>query len=187
MPSLGDIANDIETRLDDIKNNTQGIVNQLNQLNGEVNQLNNTDQLGFANLAQGLSVLVQLQQQANDLLASNDKQNQTIICWLANIAHVLCDIKRDTDQEILLQKKLVKTSEHVDDMLTLVHSREAVEVDNQHELEDRIGKCCPEKETEPKPCFSECAAPGLPDYHPVKVDWTPIRFPRPAANPPQSS
>lgn len=178
MPSLGDIAHDVETRLDDIKSNTLGILNN-------TTTIINTEQLGFSNLAQGLSVLVQLQQQANDLLASNDKQNQTIICWLANIAHVLCDIKRDSDEEVRLQKELVKSIEHVDDILTLVHSREAMEVHNQHELEERIEHCCPKKEPEPKPCFSECAAPALPDYHPIKSDWTPIRFPRPAAQPQQ--
>ena len=181
MPSLGDIANDIQTRLDDIKSNTLGILNNTGTIINQINQVHATEQLGFANVAQGLAILIQLQLQANDLLSWNDKQNQTIICWLANSAHVLCDIKRDTTHQVRLQTKLVSLVEHLDQILTLVHAREAVEVQSQNELKERIGKCCPTKDPEPQPCFAECASPILPDYEPVKVDWTPIRFPRPAA------
>lgn len=183
MPSLGDIANDIEGRLDDIKSytlgtrdNTATIINQLSQLETKVDQVNSTAQLGFTNLAQGLAVLIQLGTQNNDLLESNDKQNQTIICWLDHIAHILCDIKHNTDIEVRLEKEMSTTLEHVDDILELVHAREAMEVMNQEEIEKRLEECCPKEEPAPRPCFENCASPALPDYHPVKSDWLPIHF-----------
>lgn len=191
MPSLGDIANDIEARLDDLKTNTHGtwdntstIIGQLTQLELKVDQVNNTAQLGFTNLAQGLAVLIQLGMQNNDLLAANDKQNQTIICWLDHIAHVLCDIKHNTDAEVKLQKEMSATLSHLDHILELVHSRAAMEVLNQEKLEHRLEECCPKKEPVPGPCFENCAAPALPDYNPIKSDWTPIHYNRPAGSQP---
>jgi len=172
MPSIGDIANDIESRLDDIKSYTLAT-------RDNTNTLVTATESGFTNLAQGLAVLVQLQAQTNDLLASNDQQNQTIICWLSNIAHVLCDIKHNTDAEVKLQKRMSATLTHIDDILELVHGREAIEIAERHELEKRIEKCCPEEEPAVKPCFEDCTAPRLPNYIPVKVDWKPIQFVRP--------
>ena len=186
MPSIGDIANDIEARLDDIKTNTLGtsnntgtIIGQLTQLDFKVGQINHTAQLGFTNLAQGLAVLIRLGIQNNDLLASNDKQNQTIICWLDHIAHVLCDIKHNTDTEVKLQKEMSATLSHLDDILELVHAREALEVLNQQELEKRLEECCPKEEPAPQPCFENCESPRLPDYQPVKPDWQPIHYTTP--------
>ncbi len=183
MPSIGDIANDIEARLDDIKTNTLGtsnntgtITGQLTQLDFKTGQINLTAQLGFTNLAQGLAVLIQLGIQNNDLLASNDKQNQTIICWLDHVAHVLCDIKHNTDSEVKLQKEMSATLSHLDDILELVHAREALEVLNQQELEKRLEECCPKEVPAPQPCFENCESPRLLDYHPVKPDWQPIHY-----------
>jgi hypothetical protein len=185
MPSIGDIANDIETRLDDIKtntlntsNNTSTVINQLTQLNSAVVQVNSTAQLGFTNLAQGLGLLIQLEMQSNDLLASNDKQNQTIICWLDHIAHVLCDIKHNTDTELKVQKNISATLTDLDDVFDLVHAREAMEVRNQRQVEKRLEECCGKPDPEPPPCFQNCEAPKLPDYHPIKSDWKPVRFDR---------
>ncbi len=186
MPSIGDVANDVKAQLEDLKtntlqtsNNTGTIINQLSQLDIKVGQVNNTAQLGFTNLAQGLAVLIQLQIQNNDLLASNDKQNQTIICWLDHVAHVLCDIKHNTDAEVSLQKHISATLSNVDDILELVHAREAMEVMNQNELKKRLEECCPKVEPAPQPCFENCESPRLPDYNPVKPDWTPIHYATP--------
>jgi hypothetical protein len=183
MPTIGEIADEVKAKLDDIKsytldtsNHTGTIINQLTQLDIKVGQVNHTAQLGFTNLAQALAVLIKLQTQNNDLLASNDKQNQTIICWLDHVAHVLCDIKHNTDTEVKLQKEMEATLSHLDDVLKLVHAREAIEVGNQYDLEKRLQECCPEKEPEPQPCFKNCESPKLPDYNPVKTDWKPIIY-----------
>jgi hypothetical protein len=186
MPSIGDVANDVKALLEDVKtgaigtrDNTSTIINQLTQLDAKVGQVNNTAQLGFTNLAQGLAVLIQLEIQNNDLLASNDKQNQTIICWLDHIAHVLCDIKHNTDTEVKIQKEMSATLSHLDDVLELVYAREAMEVMNQHELEKRLEECCPKEVPAPQPCFENCESPRLPDYQPVKPDWQPIHYTTP--------
>jgi len=183
MSSIGDIANEAKALLEDIKantlgtrNNTSTIINQLTQLDTKVDQLNDTAQSGFTNLARGLALLVQLQFQNNELLAGNNSQNETIICWLNNIAHVLCDIKHNTDTEVILQKEISTTLSHLDDIMELVHSREALETANRYELENRLEECCPTEEPEPRPCFRDCTTPKLPGYEPIKPSWNPINY-----------
>lgn len=183
MPSIGDIANEAKALLEDIKtntlgtrNNTSNIINQLAQLDTKVAQLNNTAQSGFTNLAQGLAVLTQLQIQNNELLAGNNLQNETIICWLDKIAHVLCDIKHNTDAEVEFQKEISATLSHLDDILELVHGREAMQVANHNDLENLVDERCPKEEPPLLPCFKDCISPQLPDYRPVKIDWKPIRY-----------
>jgi hypothetical protein len=183
MPSIGDVANDVKALLEDLKtntlqtsNNTGTIINQLTQLDIKVGQVNNTAQSGFTNLAQGLAVLIQLQIQNNNLLADNNKQNTTIICWLDHIAHVVCDIKHNTDTEVKLQTEMAATLSHLDDVMELVHAREAMEIKNQYEMEKRLEECCPKEEPAPQPCFKDCESPKLLDYNPVRPDWQPIRY-----------
>lgn len=191
MPSIGEMANEAKALLEDIKSNTLGtsnntntIISQLTQLDIKVAQVNNTAQLGFTNLAQALAVLIQLQTQNNSLLADNNKQNTTIICWLDHIAHVACDIKHNTDTEVKLQKEILAELSHLDDVLELVHAREAMEVKNQYDLEKRLDECCPKEEPVPQPCFRDCESPKLPDYTPIKTDWNPIRYPTPTGGQP---
>jgi len=186
VPTIGEIADDINGQLEDVKTNTLGtqqntntIITQLTQLDNQVHHLNNTAQSGFSNLAQGLAVLIKLQTQSNDLLATNNKQNATIICWLDHIAHVACDIKHNTDAEVKLQKEISATLSHLDQVSNLVHSREAVEIRNQQEFVKRLEECCPTDEPRPQPCFKDCASPKLPDFQPIKSDWQPIRFTTP--------
>jgi hypothetical protein len=189
MPSIGDIANEAKALLDQIntntlgtRNNTSNIIDQLTQLNTKVGQLNNTVESGFTNLAQGLSLLIQLQIQNNDLLAGNNRQNETIICWLYKIAHVLCNIKQNTDTELKLQKEISATLSHIDDILELVHAREAMDIKNHYDLESRMDKCCPIEEPKPQPCFEDCESHRLPGYKPINSDWKPIRYEQPKDN-----
>lgn len=192
MPSIGEIAAESKALLEDIKTNTLStrniaadILTQVTQINttashidAGVGQLNLTSQAGFHNLAQGLAVLIALQQQNNNLAAENNRQNATIICWLDNIANVLCDIKHDTDQEVVLQTRMAKTLDHVDAVLEHAHPAAALDVGKLDELEERIKRCCPDKAPEPQPCFRRCEAPQQIPYEPIRTDWKPIDFPR---------
>src|SRR4051794_40054129 len=136
MPSLEDVANEIKSILEDertntteikghtnaIKNDTAAIKTNSDTIVVQLNQLDSDLKAGFSNLAQGLQVLIALGLQSNQLSADNNKQNETIICWLTNIANTLCEVKRNTDREVVLQKKLSSTLTHLDDIAELVHS-----------------------------------------------------------------
>jgi hypothetical protein len=125
-----------------------------------------------------MAVLIALQLQNNNLAAENNKQNATVICWLDNIANVLCDIKRNTDQEVLLQTRMATTLDHVDAVLEQAYPAGALAVRKLDELEQRIERCCPDKVPEPEPCFRRCEAPQLIPYEPIRTDWKPVDFPR---------
>ncbi len=183
MPSLADVANDIKALLNDIKssslatkNNTATIATNTAQTAANVMILNATSQAGFSNIANGIAVEIALQHQTNDLLNVNNKQNDVIICWLKNIANVLCNIKHNTDRSVELETEINITLEHIDNIIELVNSEQAMEVLKHDELQKQIEKCCPPPRIDPKPCFDGCEAPKYPDYNPIDTKWTPIKF-----------
>jgi hypothetical protein len=184
--SIGDIANEAKAILEDIRTNTLGTRNDTTQLiteshdiEGRISHLDGTVQGGFTNLAQGVAILIGLGEQANELAEVNDRQNATMICWLDTIAHVLCDIKHDLDASLEVQRATQQRLDHVDAVLSLVHARESVEVAARDRLQAEIEACCPPEQPRPTPCFEGCAAPELPPFRPVPVDWKPIEFQAP--------
>jgi len=188
MPSLGDVANDVLARLDDIKSNSDTIKTNTTTIKNDtgaikantaatvvqISQLDTDVKTGFTNLAQGVQVLIALGMQQNQLLEENNAQNETIICWLTNIANTLCDVKHNTDKEVKLQTDLAHTLHHIDDIAELAYSKEAIEICSRYELEKRISECCPPKVEPLKPCFEKCESPKPVRIDPVKTDWQPV-------------
>jgi hypothetical protein len=192
MASIGEMANEAKALLEDIKARADTLVDNTNSIKNDsaaikantgkiINQLDQLDtdvKTGFTNLSQGVQVLIALGMQTNSLLADNNKQNDTIICWLTNIANTLCDVKRNTDEEVALQTDISATLHHIDDIGELVNSREALDVANRYALEERMDECCPEKEPEILPCFDPCKLPQTTRLDPVKSEWKPVVFTR---------
>ena len=183
MPSLEDVANELKSILEDertntteIKGHTSAIKTNTDTIIARITQLDTDLKAGFTNLAQGLVVLIAHAAQANQLSVDNNRQNDTIICWLTNIANVLCDIKRNTDKEVTLQTHVSATLDHIDDIGELVHAREAMEVANRYEIDKRLDECCPPKAEPVRPCFEPCAMPKRSDFEPIKTDWKPLKM-----------
>lgn len=183
MPSLGDVANDIKAILEDVRSNTIVIKNNTASIKANtatiiagLAQLDTDLKNGFTNLAQGLKVLILLGIQENQLLSDNNKQNEEIICWLTNIANTICDIKHNTDKEIVLQTDLSKTLHHIDDINELVNAPQAMEVANHYKIEKKLNECCPPKKDLVLPCFEKCATFVPSKIEPVKPDWNPINY-----------
>jgi len=176
MPSLESIANDVKAILIDVRSHTSDTKVNTAATAANVAQLNTTCQTGFANLAAGMAIQISLLNQANQMLFVNEKQNETIICWLKNIANVLCDIKYNTKSEVELQKIIARILDHLDKIFELVHSREAMEVLKHDELQGKIEVCCPPEKPKREPCFKECDAPHVPDYKPRDDKWEPVKY-----------
>lgn len=175
MASIGDIANQAKALLEKIDANTLATKSNTASVDNHVVQLINTNHTGFANLSQGLALQMIIQKQTNQLLDLNAKQNETIICWLRNIGEELCSIVHNTTNEVMLQKQMTSTLLHLDKIIELVYSREAMEVLKINELNDRMEKCCPTKEIPQEPCFKECIVPEHPKMDPIKSDWKPLK------------
>jgi hypothetical protein len=188
MPSLEQVANELQSILEDertnttaiksntttIKNDTAKIKTTTGEIHTQLDQLTNALAVGFSNLGQGLGVLISLGTQANELAADNNNQNETIICWLTTIANVLCDIKRDMDEEIALQTAMAATLKHLNDIGELVHGREAIEVANRDEIQQRLDSCCPPEVEPVEPCFEPCISPTISESVRVKSTWEPL-------------
>lgn len=193
MPSLSDIANSILNALNAIQTNTANTDTDVLQvkadtaaLNLKMNTLIGINQAGFINLSQGIAAMILQQFSTNQQLQFQTRQNETIICWLKNIANVLCDIKRivaEMEEDGDQMRALVARLEQI---IELVHGSEAVQVHAHEALQERIEKCCPDKPVEPKPCFPVCEEPVRPPEVP-RPNFTPLGRPdQPGTNNPSN-
>lgn len=171
MPSLADVANDLKGLLGDIKNNTS-------QTNNEINTLIGVNQAGFVNLSAGLAVLIDRVQETNHLLDENRLQNDTIICWLTNIADVACEQLRVQRTQAALQESIAAHLRGLESIAHLVHAREYVEVLANEATNARIDKCCPPPTPEPRPCFEACPAPKHRPFKHSDATFEPLPDPR---------
>ena len=167
MPSLEDVANDLKGLLGDIKDNT-------NQTNAEVSTLIGVDQSGFVNLSSGVAVLIDRLQETNHLLDDNRLQNDTIICWLTNIAKVSCQQLHVLQAQAELQRSMDAHLGRLESIAHLVHAREYVEVLETEATNARIDECCPPDRPTPKPCFEPCPSPKFKPFKHSDVTFTPL-------------
>lgn len=192
MPSIQDVADQINARLDQVATNTantaqntadnlavsQNILNELVQANGRLSQIDNTLATGFANLSQGLSALIQVQLVALDLLDHNRKQNDTIICELVNNNELLCNIMRKLGHQLRLSEASLKSIERIEGITERVHCSEAGDYDRNRDLIRRIEECCPPKPIPEEKCPEPCEVPEYRERKPSGQDWNPLPTPK---------
>lgn len=185
MASLTDIANQINNTLNQIQTNTANtaatvalVKADTGDLRTTLHTLDNDVQVGFANLSNGLAVVINEQQQTNQLLNFQIQQNETIICWLSNIADVLCRALHRLDTQVQLQTKMEEALEQLRAVSELVYATETIQLLKQRELQKRIDACCPEPEPEPEHCFDPCHAPTFEPPPSRPVDWKPLPIPK---------
>jgi hypothetical protein len=184
MPSIQDVADQINARLDQIQTNTANtaqntadVRNELIQTNNRLNQVNNTLTNGFANLSQGLFALLQVQIAALGLLDINRQQNDTIICELANSNDLLCNIMRKFGRQIRLSEETLKFVEETAGILERVHCCEAIDYHRHKELVEKMEECCPPERIPEEPCPQRCPVPVFRDRQPTGQDWKPLPTP----------
>lgn len=190
MPSLTDLANDINNTLTQIQTNTQNsaatdaaIKADTGDIRNSLHSLVTVDQAGFASLSNGIAAIIDQQKATNALLDYERKQNDTIICWLTNIANVLCESLHVQQQQLQVETEMKGSLCEVKDILQLVHGTAAVEVLRERELQRKIEACCPPKKPEPKPCFQPCTEPSFRPYEPKVPDYKPLPQPNTAGEP----
>src|SRR5207253_442345 len=128
MTSVTDMANDALGKLDTIISNTSDTVHRLDTTNNELNHLIATDAAGFTNLAGGLAVMIDRQTETNYWLRANEKQNETIICWLAAMVDVMCRQLHRLNDQLAVQKEMALSLDQIRDTFELVYGKETVEV-----------------------------------------------------------
>lgn len=189
MPNLQDVADQINARLDQIAtntvntaNNTADIRSELVQANGRLAQIDTTLAGGFANLSQGLFALLQIQTVALELLDHHRKQNDTVICELANGNALLCNIMRKLGRQVALDEASLEAVRRIEDIVERVHSGAAADADRHRALAQQIEACCPPEQVPPEACPPDCDRPPYRERRPSGQDWKPL--PPPERQPP---
>lgn len=185
MPSIQDVADQLNARLDIIVTNTaanvvatQEVRNELVQVNGQLSQIDNTLAVGFANLSQGTFALIQVQLAALNLLDHHRKQNDTIICELVNNNELLCNIMRKSGDQLRLSEASLKSTERIEGITERVHCCEAGDYDHHRDLIRKMEECCPPEPIPPEECPDVCKTPPFRGYKPPRQDWKPLPIPK---------
>ncbi len=185
MPSIQDVADQINARLDQVATNTANtaqntadIRNELVQTNSRLSQIDNTLAVGFSNLSQGLFALLQVQLVALDLLDNNRKQNDTIICELVNNNELFCNIMRKLGHQLRLSEASLKSVERIEGITERVHCCEAAEYDRNRDLIRKMEECCPPEQVPEEKCPEVCKTPIFRERQPSGQDWKPLPTPQ---------
>lgn len=185
MPSIQDIADQIDASLNQLNANAAGIKTDTTEIRTELSQVDDHLQAGVGTLADGLFAILEQERRANSIALHQVAQNDAIICWLDNIAELLCGMTRKLTQQIDLQDRLVTSVDRLEGIVELVHAREAVTFDRDLQLKEQIEKCCPPELPAPEPCPEPCRSPR-PDLHdPRGQDWESPGSPGTQPVPPQ--
>lgn len=192
MPSIQDVADQINAKLDLIDQNTtntaqntantvavaQDIKNEMAQANNRLNAIDNDLLAGFANVSQGLFAIAELQSVSNALLDANRQQNDTIICLIENSNELLCSITRKLTQQLDLSAATLTSVNRIEGIAVRSHSGEAADYDRHIALQEEIEACCPPDEREPEPCPEPCKTPKFRPFSPKGQDWKPLPTPK---------
>jgi hypothetical protein len=185
MPSIQDVADQINVKLDQINNNTaatvavgNGIRSDLAQVNTKLNTLDSDLQTGVSVLSNGLFAIWELQKVTNAILDHHSKQNDAIICLLENTNDLLCGMTRKLTHQLDLSEQLVKALKRVEGIAERAEPAAAADFDRNDELEKQILKCCPPDEVKPEPCPEPCHVQPTRPHDPKGQDWHPVPPPR---------
>ncbi len=186
MPSIQDVADQINTKLDQINNNTaatvavgNGIRSDLTQVNSKLDTLDAHLQGGVAVLSNGLFAIWELQKVTNTTLEFHSQQHATIICLLEHANELLCGITRKLTKQLALSEGMLASLRRTEGIHERVHPGEAADYDRLAELERKLEACCPPEQPKPEPCPDPCPVPQPRPYRPDGQNWKPLAAGRP--------
>lgn len=189
MPSLADLANQINNTLTQIQTNTSDTSDTAALIKGDTadiktrldtlisgmtagfSQLQQTIVLGVSFLGAGLFAMLETQRATNSLLATNNSQNDTIICWLHKSADLLCAQLRTQEQLLHIEEQSLSSLQTLQGILELAHAREFVEYARVRENARKIAACCDKPPPQAPPCFEPCEVPRVVHHDPKGQDW----------------
>ena len=180
MPSIQDVADQVNAKLDQINQNTantvavgNGIRTDLAQIETKLDALDASVKSGFTVVASGLYAIWELQKATNSILEHHSDQNDAIICLLENANEILCGMTRKMTRQVELSEGELRSLQRIEGIAERVHSDAAGDLDRTAELEARIRECCPPHSPEPERCPEPCKVAERELYTPRGQDWKP--------------
>jgi len=190
MPSAEQIVNDVKAILNQIAADTSATAQQAGDIRDDTKAIRKdlaslgvVTQAGFANVSQGIATLVDRENETIRLIEVNDEHNRVALCWLETLANLACEQLRRLETQVELQASIDRSTANMRDVLQLVHAREALEVQRERELSERIEECCAEPPPEPKPCFTPCTGEDIKPYKRKIANFKPLPPPKPQVPP----
>ncbi len=193
MPSLQDVADQINAKLDQITNNTAATFTAVQgvdattqagfaTLHGDLQAVENritavgaTLHADLLNLGHGLFAVLEVQRSALAELTHHSAQNATIICLLENANELLCGMTRKMTDQLTIAAATAESVDRLEGIAERVHSAEAADFDRQAAIKAELAACCPPDEPEPERCPDSCPVPKHRPRRPDGQDWTPVR------------
>lgn len=192
MPSIQDVADQINAKLDTINTNTantagntdlihdvaKDIRTGINQVNSELNQANSTLSAGFANVSQGLFAIHELQKATFQLLDHHREQHDTIICELINSNQLLCAITNQLAEQLRLSDRMDDALARLEGIAMRVYAAESGDYDRHQLLQADIDACCPPERPRPEQCPEPCEQADFRQPKPKGQKWEPLPKPK---------
>jgi hypothetical protein len=184
MPSIQDVADQINAKLDEINVNTAQtavrsgeIKAELQTLNTRVSELDSHLVTGLANLAAGLFAIWEVEKASLVQLEHHSAQHDTMICLQENTNELLCGITRKLTAQIEIGRAVAAAVQRLEGIAERAEPTAAGDFDRLLQVKDRLAECCPPPVDKPEPCPEPCAVPDLKPYRPRGQGWKPQTAP----------
>jgi hypothetical protein len=149
------------------------------QNTAELSAINGRLLTGFANLSQGLDVLIDQANFTNKAFAHLLAQTDTVICLLDKSARSLCQIWTLVDIQTRLLHSIREDTNAVREMLETVHPEAKLERDRRRALQHDIELCCPRRPEPPACEYEPCPTPRRFDEDIPDAVFEPLPLPTP--------
>lgn len=180
MPSIQDVADQVNAKLDTIQQNTgqtvavgNGIRSDLATANATLDRIDSDLNAGVAALASGLLAIWETQKATNSILEFQSRQNEAIMCLLRDANELLCGITRKLTREVDLSEQTLASSRRIEGIAERTEAAAAADYDRHLEMKQDLAACCPPPETPMEPCPEGCESPRGKTYQPKGQDWRP--------------
>ena len=154
--------NGVKPKLDQIDSSVDAVKSATDQVRGAVEDVNDTLKKGFGDL-------ITLQTYANEALAHNAEQNDTIICVLEKISRNTCALVNYAAIQTRLQTSIEQSTSILATLYAATHAEAELERQRDEALRKQIEECCPPEQPRP-PCEYEPCPKPEPLREPPKVD-----------------
>lgn len=180
MPSIQDVVDQVNAKLDQVVLNTAQSVavggeirDQVVQLGDRVAVLDAHVQAGLTDLAGGIFAVLEVERAQLGELRHHTAQNGTVICLLANTTDLLCGITRKMTAQLGVGRDIAASADRLAGIVERVWPAAAGDLDRLAELREQVERCCPPPEPEPEPCPEPCRVAEHRPYRPAGQDWKP--------------
>ena len=161
MPSAQEIYDAIKAvrdKTEEVKGKLDTVNNHLATIEGKLDVIDTDVKVVQQLLLWGFNQLITLNHYTNQALFHNNRQNDTMICQLQQIAVNTCCICNEAHAQTPLQEAIKAASRQLADLYAATHGDAAITLEREADLRRQIEACCP-PEPPPPACTDRWQQP----------------------------